>query len=63
MVRVRNPWGYDSYHGPYSDADTASWTPALREDLNWPESEADKENGVSWMTYDYYVKHVLNTKI
>jgi hypothetical protein len=26
LVKIRNPWGIDSYTGKWSDTDVASWT-------------------------------------
>lgn len=62
MVRLRNPWGKDSYHGKYSDHSTASadWTPELRTELNY---SPDEHDGVIWMEYDYYLKEVSFTMI
>jgi len=34
LVRVRNPWGGEIYQGPWSDKDTAKWTPDALKALN-----------------------------
>lgn len=65
MVRVRNPWGSESYKGKYSDAPSAAgdWTSELRSELNWPESETDLKDGVFWVDFDYYVKNFSETAL
>ena len=32
FVRVRNPWGTETYNGPWNDSDER-WTPELREEI------------------------------
>lgn len=34
LVKCRNPWGSEKYHGPWSDKDTAKWTDAARKALD-----------------------------
>lgn len=62
MVRLRNPWGYETYTGAYSDATAtgnANWTEALREELDhWG---SDRQDGVFWMDYDSYYSNFGDT--
>lgn len=30
LLKMRNPWGSETYNGPWSDKDTVNWTPELR---------------------------------
>eukprot|EP01063_Lacrimia_lanifica_P010928 TRINITY_DN1768_c1_g6_i1.p1 TRINITY_DN1768_c1_g6~~TRINITY_DN1768_c1_g6_i1.p1 ORF type:complete len:827 (+),score=395.27 TRINITY_DN1768_c1_g6_i1:64-2544(+) len=46
---IRNPWGNDiEWNGKWSDNDTASWTPELKEEVGFQASS----NGAFWMAYD-----------
>ena len=42
---MRNPWGKETYEGPWSDADQERWTDAAKEKAGWVE----KDDG-SWFT-------------
>ena len=57
MVKVRNPWGHDEYHGDWSDHTNGldEWTDALRTELNHTNDTTD---GVIWMTFDYYYANI-----
>ena len=59
MVKLRNPWGKDSYEGDYSDFDSSKWTTALRNELG--HSESDTADGLIWMTFDYYYDNFEET--
>ena len=60
MVKVRNPWGKDEYHGDWSDHANGldEWTDALRTELGHTNDTTD---GVIWMTFDYYYANIEET--
>ena len=61
MVRLRNPWGKDSYTGKYSDTvqGAQDWTDEMRTELG--HSGADYHDGVIWMEFDYYFENIFAT--
>jgi len=63
MVRLRNPWGKDSYTGKYSDTvqGAQDWTDEMRTELG--HSGSDFKDGVIWMDFDYYFENYSETYI
>lgn len=48
LVKARNPWGKESYVGPWSDED-ARWTKELLQEVN---HSLNKEDGLFFMDLD-----------
>ena len=42
---MRNPWGKETYHGPWSDEDQERWTAEAKAKAGW-----EKENDGAWFT-------------
>ena len=34
LVKMRNPWGHETYHGPWSDEDDSAWSSDLLDEAN-----------------------------
>lgn len=47
---MRNPWGKESYNGPWGDKDTENWTPKIKEELNF----VDANDGVFYMPFSVF---------
>ena len=45
LIKLRNPWGVDSFHGDWSDEST-KWTPALRKEAG---AVVNKKDGIIFM--------------
>jgi len=55
VLMLKNPWSHLRWKGRFSEYDTASWTPAMREALNYdPDSAQLIDNGVFWIDYDSF---------
>lgn len=35
LLRIRNPWGKEDYHGPFGDEDTRNWDPTLQAQVSY----------------------------
>jgi hypothetical protein len=65
LVQIRNPLARGEWTGAYSDRDTASWTPEVRQQTGWS-PEASGDDGVFWMPFGEviaYFKEVAITPI
>lgn len=58
LVKLRNPWGREKYHGKWSDDDTRNWTPKLMAEAGMT---ADKGDGMFHMAIKDYRKRFANT--
>ena len=57
-MQVKNPWRKKRWKGPFSANDTTSWTPQLREKLNFDPSIAiSSDDGMFWIDYDSVRRH------
>ena len=54
LIHVRNPWGKEKYHGPWSDKSDL-WTPALRAEAGLAAAD-DGEFYIDIDTYRKYTK-------
>lgn len=50
IVQMRNPWGVEKYHGPFSDH-SDEWTPEWKKQVGL----SVKDDGKFWMPYDVYL--------
>ena len=58
LIKCRNPWGSESYHGPWSDQ-SDKWTDAFKKEVNF---EA-QDDGIFFMELSDYYAHVADTTI
>lgn len=56
MVKMRNPWGAETFHGSFSDSD-ARWTEELLEAA----SHTVANDGIFWITIEDYHNSFLQT--
>ena len=56
LVKVRNPWGWEVYHGPYSDSSDL-WTDELRQETGY----AWANDGVFWIDIKTYKEEFTDT--
>ena len=56
LIRIRNPWGSELFHGDWSDSST-KWTEKLKEDAGY----VDKDDGLWFITPSDYIKSFENT--
>ena len=59
LVKMRNPWGYETYHGPWSDSDDSAWS----EDLLDEAGHKISNNGVFFMPIEQYHQQIQTTFI
>lgn len=52
LIRCRNPWGQTEWTGPWSDKDTAKWTPETLKDLKYTLGD----DGTFWIEYSEFVR-------
>eukprot|EP00792_Barthelona_sp_PAP020_P006956 TRINITY_DN3092_c0_g1_i1.p1 TRINITY_DN3092_c0_g1~~TRINITY_DN3092_c0_g1_i1.p1 ORF type:complete len:1897 (+),score=572.46 TRINITY_DN3092_c0_g1_i1:247-5691(+) len=52
LVKIRNPWGYQEWDGPFDDK-SSLWTAKARKLLN----AEDKDDGTWWMPYSLMLKN------
>lgn len=45
LIRMRNPWGAETYIGPWSDDDQSRWTQQFKDEVGW----VDEDDG-AWFT-------------
>lgn len=58
MLKLKNPWAHVRWKGRYSELDEKSWTPQLREMLDYdPTNAASFDNGVFWIDYNSVLHH------
>ena len=43
---MRNPWGAESYHGPFGDTDTLAWEGAAGQEID--DHTLDRYDGAFW---------------
>ena len=53
LVKLRNPWGYEKYSGPWSDTDDTNWTDALRAEVA---QDRTLDDGIFFMPLDLYME-------
>ena len=58
LVQMRNPWGHELYHGPWSD-DSELWTDETKLEAGW----VDKDDGMFFMDLDTYLSQFYMTII
>lgn len=58
LVKIRNPWGSERYHGTWSDKDTKNWTEDAKKALN---HQANMGDGVFFMSISDYKSLFYNT--
>lgn len=55
---MKNPWAHVRWKGRYSELDEKSWTPQLREMLDYdPTNAASFDNGIFWIDYNSVLHH------
>ena len=59
LIKVRNPWGREKYHGPWSD-ESELWTPKLAKEVDL---KKDNRDGIFWIDIATYIKHFYRTNI
>jgi len=57
LVKMRNPWGSDSFHGRWSDQSTL-WTEQFKKEVGFKE---DQEDGFIFMQIEDYFEQVEST--
>ena len=57
LVKLRNPWGSEDYHGAWSD-DSENWTEALKEEVDLEQTKSD---GIFFMSIEDYHEQVEET--
>ena len=60
LVKLRNPWGEESYSCAYSD-ESKKWTPALRKEAG--ATDKAENDGIFFMTVEDYYRYGLVTVI
>ena len=55
FCQLRNPWGGHEWTGAWCDKDPR-WTPALKQEVG----QADKEDGMFWMSIDDFARSFDN---
>lgn len=58
LVKIRNPWGSERYHGTWSDKDTKNWTEDAKKALN---HQSNMNDGVFFMSIADYKTLFFNT--
>ena len=57
LVKLRNPWGSEDYHGAWSD-DSENWTEELKEEVGLEQTKSD---GIFFMSIEDYHEQVEET--
>ncbi|XP_033727036.1 calpain-D-like isoform X2 [Pecten maximus] len=55
LVRIRNPWGRESWNGDWSDG-SQRWS-AIRESSRKALNPTENKNGIFWISLDEYMKY------
>ena len=56
LVKLRNPWGYEKYHGDWSD-ESSLWTDDLKTEAGWELAD----DGIFFMSIEDYWDQVEET--
>ena len=61
LLRIRNPWGQETYRGKWSDDDASSWDKSLQQEAKtfkerFPELYKNEDDGIFFIDYDTYFK-------
>ena len=56
LVRMRNPWGSETYHGPWAD-DSDRWTDAYKQEAGW----VDEDDGAWFTTFENFHTYFSET--
>ena len=59
LIQLRNPWGKEKYHGPWSD-ESELWTEELAEEVDLV---VDNNDGLFWTDIDTYIDNFAETTI
>ena len=59
LIRMRNPWGRETYSGPWRDDDASNWDLGLRYLVDY----ADENEGIFWIDYLTYHSEFLSTTV
>ena len=59
LLRIRNPWGVETYKGPWSDGDASRWDQSLQQEAKtfrerFPELYKKEDNGIFFIDHDTY---------
>ncbi|KAF9586258.1 calpain 7 [Lunasporangiospora selenospora] len=53
LLQVKNPWSHKRWKGPFSHLDAEHWTEELKNELNYDQFAALKnDDGIFWIDYD-----------
>jgi calpain-15 len=56
LIKMRNPWGYLSWNGKWSNGST-DWTPELCRAFNVPSHMNSEDEGIFWMEFFDFLKY------
>ena len=59
LIRMRNPWGRETYSGPWRDDDASNWDPFLRSLVD----HEDRNEGIFWIDYLTYHSEFVSTSV
>ena len=59
LIRMRNPWGRETYSGPWRDDDASNWDPLLRALVD----HEDRNEGIFWIDYLTYHSEFTSTSV
>ena len=56
---MRNPWGRETYTGPWRDDDASNWDPELQTLVDYE----DRNEGIFWIDYLTYHSEFMSTSV
>jgi hypothetical protein len=59
LIRIRNPWGYEFYQGPWFDSDSLRWTDALKSQVNY----VNDNDGIFFIDFETFHSEFEGTQI
>jgi hypothetical protein len=62
LVKLRNPWGYKEWNGPWSDQ-SQEWTKEAREVFLKDVGLVQKDDGLFWMSYEDFLKFFIVSEL
>ena len=66
LLRIRNPWGHEEYHGPWNDHDSSNWDATIQGQVQtyaeaFPDLYSLEDEGIFFIDYETYHSDFYST--